>query len=125
MTPDNNLLVTEIKAFVPAKDFELSKQFYRDIGFTMKSEGGGVAYFCFGDASFLLTDSCSESLVQEFLMHVLVKDVDAWWAHINTSGVVAKYGVKLGPIELQPWRMRDFCIADPTGVVWRIGQNVT
>jgi hypothetical protein len=40
-----NLQVTEIKAFVPSKDFELSEQFYRDIGFTMASEGGGVAYF--------------------------------------------------------------------------------
>jgi hypothetical protein len=39
-----NLRVTEIKAFVPAKDFERSKSFYRDIGFTMASEGGGVPY---------------------------------------------------------------------------------
>ena len=27
----------EIKAFVPAKDFELSKKFYQDLGFTMAS----------------------------------------------------------------------------------------
>ena len=30
-----NLRVVELKAFVPARDFELSKRFYRDIGFTM------------------------------------------------------------------------------------------
>jgi hypothetical protein len=41
----NPLGVTEIKAFVPAKHFELSKQFYKNLGFTMASEGGGVAYF--------------------------------------------------------------------------------
>ena len=29
------LTVTEIKAFVPAKDFELSKRFYQDLGFTI------------------------------------------------------------------------------------------
>ena len=39
------LRVTEIKAFVPSKNFELSKQFYKDLGFTMASEGGGIAYF--------------------------------------------------------------------------------
>ena len=39
----SNLRITEIKAFVPAKNFELSKQFYKDLGFTMASEGGGVA----------------------------------------------------------------------------------
>ena len=38
-----NLRVTEIKAFVPSKDFEVSKQFYKDLGFTMASEGGGDA----------------------------------------------------------------------------------
>lgn len=46
-----NLRVTEIKAFVRAKDFELSKQFYKDAGFTMASDGGRVAYFRFFETS--------------------------------------------------------------------------
>lgn len=50
----SNLSVTEIKAFVPSKNFEVSKQFYKDMGFTMASEGGGVAYFHFAHVSFLL-----------------------------------------------------------------------
>ena len=32
-----NLTVTEIKAFVPARDFSLSRQFYQDLGFTLAS----------------------------------------------------------------------------------------
>ena len=120
----SNLHVTEIKAFVPAKDFELSKQFYKDIGFTMASEGGGVAYFHFEHVSFLLQNFCAEGLAENFMMHMLVADVDAWWDKINQNEVVSKYGVKVWPIELQPWKMRDFCITDPSGVLWRIGQNV-
>lgn len=120
----SNLHVTEIKAFVPSKNFELSKEFYKDIGFTMASEGGGVAYFHFEGASFLLQDYCSEGLAENFMMHLLVADVDAWWDKINQSNVVAKYGTKIWPIELQPWKMRDFCITDPSGVLWRIGQNI-
>jgi len=119
-----NLSVTEIKAFVPAKQFALSKQFYLDLGFSMASEGGGVAYFHIGDASFLLQDFCAENLAENFMMHLLVQDVDAWWQQIAQSGIVQKYAVKLSPIQLQPWGMRDFCIADPSGVLWRIGQNV-
>ena len=120
----SNLHVTEIKAFVPAKDFELSKQFYKDIGFTMASEGGGVAYFHFEHVSFFLQNFCSEGLAENFMMHMLVSDVDAWWDKIKQSEVVSKYGVKLWPIEFQPWKMRDFCVTDPSGVLWRIGQNV-
>jgi len=119
------LKVTEIKAFVPAKNFEISKQFYKDLGFTMASEGGGVAYFHFGHGSFLLQDFCTESLAENFMMHILVEDVDAWRKHVVASGVADKYRVKVTDIELQSWRMRDFCLFDPSGVVWRIGQNVT
>jgi len=90
MPPEPNLRVTEIKAFVPAKDFALSKRFYQEIGFTMASEGGGVAYFRCGSASFLLQDFWVEGCADNFI----------------------------------PWRMRDFCLIDPTGVLWRIGQNV-
>lgn len=119
-----NLHVTEIKAFVPARDYALSKRFYTDLGFTMASDGGGVAYFHFGEASFLLQDFCAESLAENFMMHLLVADVDAWWAHVQASGVVSRYGVRLTDIETQPWRMRDFCLSDPSGVLWRIGQNI-
>lgn len=119
-----NLQVTEIKAFVPARDYALSKNFYIDLGFTMASDGGGVAYFHCGEASFLLQDFCAESLAENFMMHLLVADVDAWWAHVQASGVVSRYGVHLTDIETQPWRMRDFCLSDPSGVLWRIGQNI-
>ncbi len=118
-----NLHVTEIKAFVPARDFEVSKQFYRDLGFTMASEGGGVAYFHFEKVSFLLQDFWVESLAENFMMHILVEDVDSWRSHVLASGVVAKYDVRITALESQPWKMRDFCLFDPSGVLWRIGQN--
>jgi len=124
MTALPNLRITEIKAFVPARDFDLSKQFYKDIGFTMASDGGGVAYFHFGAASFLLQDFYEKGLAENLMMHLLVEDVEAWWNHVNKTGVAAKYKVKVTKIELQPWWMRDFCLFDPSGVLWRIGQNV-
>jgi hypothetical protein len=119
-----DLRVIEVKAFVPAKNFELSKCFYQDIGFTMASEGGGVAYFHQGHASFLLQDFCVEEHVKNFMMHLLVEDVDAWHKAITDAGIATKYGVSVGPVELQPWRMRDFELFDPSGVLWRVAQNV-
>jgi hypothetical protein len=49
-----NLRVTEIKAFVPAKD----------LGFTQASEGGGVACFRFKNASFMQS-SCMDGIPPE------------------------------------------------------------
>lgn len=121
----SSLRVIEVKAFVPAKDFALSKQFYQDIGFEMASDDEGVAYFHHGDASFLLQDFYSEELASNFMMHLLVEDVDTWHANLRDAGISQKYSVKIGPIEVQPWRMRDFVLFDPSGVLWRIAQNVS
>jgi hypothetical protein len=118
-----NLKVTEIKAFVPAKDFALSQRFYQDMGFTMASSGGGVAYFHHGDAAFLLQDFYHPELAGNLMMHLLVEDVDAWHAAICEAALTEKYGVKVGQVESQPWRMRDFIVVDPSGVLWRVGQN--
>ena len=51
-----NLRTVELKAFVPARDFALSKRFYADIGFTMASDHDGIAYFHHENVSFLLQD---------------------------------------------------------------------
>lgn len=118
------LRVVELKAFVPAKDYALSKRFYQDVGFTLASDSGGVAYFRHGDASFLLQDFYAEGLASNLMMHLLVDDVDAWHRHLHDAGIAATYGVTIGPVELQPWRMRDFVLVDPSGVLWRIAQNV-
>jgi uncharacterized glyoxalase superfamily protein PhnB len=39
--------------------------------------------------------------------------------------LIAKYGLKAQPPADRPWGMRDFVIVDPTGVLWRIGQNTS
>lgn len=118
------LQITEIKAFVPAQDFALSQAFYSELGFTQASEGGGVAYFHRDGCSFLLQDFYLQSHSENFMMHLLVADVTAWHEHVKASGVVQKYGVTLGELTEQPWRMLDFVLSDPSGVLWRIGQNI-
>jgi uncharacterized glyoxalase superfamily protein PhnB len=58
------------------------------------------------------------------MMHILVEDVHSWWEQVQQSGVLEKYGVRVTALENQPWGMRDFCLYDPSGVLWRIGQNI-
>lgn len=113
----------ELKPFVPAKDFGLSKQFYKDFGFTMASDSGGIAYFHHENVSFLLQDFYSKELTENLMLHLLVEDVDAWWSKLNGQDIAAKYGVTQSSVVQQPWRMRDFVIHDPSGVLWRIAQN--
>jgi catechol 2,3-dioxygenase-like lactoylglutathione lyase family enzyme len=119
-----NLKTREIKAFVPARDFALSQRFYEDLGFTIASSGDGIAYIHHGSASFLLQDFYNKDHAGNFMMHLLVEDVDAWWEHVRAQDLAGKYGVQVEPPEQRPWGMRDFVLVDPTGVLWRIAQNV-
>ncbi|MBU3890549.1 glyoxalase [Methylosinus sporium] len=120
----SNLRTIELKAFVPAKDYELSKRFYRDLGFTLASDGDGVAYFYHENVSFLLQNFYVKEFAENLMMHLLVEDVEAWKAKVDESGIAARYGVAVSEVQRQPWRMRDFTLVDPSGVLWRIGQNV-
>ena len=121
----------DLRAFVPAKDFEISKQFYGDLGFTLCwGSEGDLAYFHYGDhgdhrkVGFLLQRFYIKELAENLVMHLLVRDVDAWWASIQEKRIMEKYGVQAGPPEDRPWQMRDLVLFDPSGVLWRIAQEI-
>jgi uncharacterized glyoxalase superfamily protein PhnB len=118
-----SLETLEIKAFVPSKDFELSKRFYQDLGFTLAWSSAELAYLHHGNTSFLLQNFYRQELADNFMMHLLVADVEAWWQQVQDQQLVEKYQVRSVPPQQQPWGMRDFVLIDPSGVLWRIGQN--
>jgi catechol 2,3-dioxygenase-like lactoylglutathione lyase family enzyme len=119
----SNLRTIELKPFVPAKNFDLSKRFYRDMGFTLASDAEGIAYFHHENVSFLLQNFYVKELADNLMLHLLVEDVDAWRAQLVNADISCRYGVRISPVQQQPWRMRDFVVGDPSGVLWRIAQN--
>lgn len=118
-----NLAAVEIKAFLPAVDFERSKQFYQALGFEIPWSSPDLAYVRHGKTSFLLQAFNHPDFAGNFQMHLLVENVDDWHAHVLAAGVAARFGVNVGQPEDQPWAMRDFTLFDPSGVLWRIAQN--
>jgi catechol 2,3-dioxygenase-like lactoylglutathione lyase family enzyme len=119
----DNMKTVEAKAFVPARDFALAKSFYQEVGFDLAWSSEDLAYFHHGNASFLLQNFYRKDHADNFMMHLLVEDVDAWWRHVQAQRLAAKYGVTMEPPEDRSWGMRDFVLVDPTGVLWRIAQN--
>jgi catechol 2,3-dioxygenase-like lactoylglutathione lyase family enzyme len=120
----HKLRTVELKAFIPSKDFTLSKQFYQDLGFELAWSSEDLAYFRNGISSFLLQKFYNKEHADNFMMHLLVEDVETWWSHVEAQGLIGRYGVKAEPPHDKPWGIRDFVIIDPSGVLWRIGQNI-
>jgi catechol 2,3-dioxygenase-like lactoylglutathione lyase family enzyme len=118
-----DLAIEEIKAYVPARDFALAKQFYQDLGFTVVWSSDDLAYVRHGNASFLLQNFYVPEHAGNFMMHLLVEDLDAWWRHVEAQQLQAKYQILLEPPADRSWGLRDFVITDPTGVLWRVAQS--
>ncbi|QDT89111.1 VOC family protein [Gimesia algae] len=51
------------------------------------------------------------------MMHLSVKSVDAWWEHVQNQKITEKYNVKVTEPEQRSWKMRDFVLTDPSGVL--------
>lgn len=119
-----NLTTVEVKAFVPAADFSLSKSFYFALGFEIPWSSEDLAYVRYGETSFLLQAFDEPEFIKNFQMHLLVENVDDWHAQVLSSGVPSRFGVKVGNPQDQPWAMRDFTLFDPSGVLWRVAQNI-
>ena len=123
MGAERNLETIELKAFVPAKDFELSKRFYADLGFQIPWSSEDLAYLHCGNCTFLLQKFYVQELAENFMMHLSVQNVDDWREHVREQQITEKYNVKVTEPEQRPWRMRDFILIDHSGVLWRIAEN--
>ncbi len=111
----------EINAFVPARDFALSKQFYSDLGFSLLWGNDDIAQFRIGACTFLLQRFHVKEHAENFMMALMVEDADAWWDHIKRIGLAEKYpGRMLKPPTMQPWGLRVLYLSDPSGVLWHI-----
>ncbi len=117
-----NLTTLELKAFLPAKDFELSKRFYQELGFSTELLGEDLVCFCHGPSKFLLQRYYSREFAESLQMHLLVEDVDSWWEQANR--IITKYGSSPDIPRTQPWGLRDFTFLDPSGVLWRVAQEI-
>jgi uncharacterized glyoxalase superfamily protein PhnB len=113
--------VSDLKAFVPAKDAELSKRFYTDLGFTINFSNDQIAEMQIGSFRFLLQTFYVAEHAGNFMMSLVVEDADAWWEHIVREDIAKKYpGIMCQAPAMQPWGLRVLYLSDPSGVLWHI-----
>lgn len=118
------LKISDLKAFVPAKNYKLSKQFYLDLGFKLNWENEHVMELQFGNFRFLLQNFYVPELANNFMMQMLVDDADLWWRHIEEIQLSTKYpGITAKPPAMQPWGIRVLYLSDPSGVLWHIAEH--
>lgn len=82
-----SLSIIDLKAYVPAKNFEESKSFYQALGFKMSEGWGGTADFELSGQRFRLQNYYNKDWAENFMFVMGVTDIEAW--HKRAKELVA------------------------------------
>ena len=114
-----------LRPFIGAKDFQISRSFYRDLGFQEISLGPDMSLFKTGELGFYLQDAYVEDWINNTMLFLEVDDVDRYWTELVALDLPVKYaGVRLVPIRDMDWG-RECFVHDPSGVLWHFGEFKT
>jgi uncharacterized glyoxalase superfamily protein PhnB len=83
-----------------------------------------VAIFGIGCTSFILQNYFNKDWAENFMMQLMVDDVDAWWERLKALDLPTEFpGASVRPPEVQAWGLRISYLVDPSGVLWHIAQR--
>ncbi|WP_298518732.1 VOC family protein [uncultured Kordia sp.] len=119
-----NFDIQSIRPFIGAKDYELSRSFYRDLGFEEIVILPNLSYFHMGDFGFYLQDAYVKDWIDNSMVFMEVKELQKHFEHVKSLQLDVKYqNVRLKEIVHNNWG-NVFFIYDPSGILWQIGEFV-
>ena len=119
--PENSGLRV-ITPIVPATDMKRTFRFFELLGFTVKPYGDGSQYaFLHMDGQYIHVRKAKPDELSSNPggIYLYVRDVDGFYARVVSSGIT--------PLEKPAnyeWKMREFAVSDPDGLLIRIGQDL-
>lgn len=117
-----NHQILSIRPFIGAKDFEVSRNFYKDLGFQEIILSPAMSLFKTDQTGFYLQNAYIKDWIDNSMIFSEVDDVDRYWKELLDLDLTSKYqGVKLTPIRIYNWG-RECFLHDPSGILWHFGQ---
>ncbi len=112
-----------IRAFIGAKDFKQSRNFYTDLGFGESVLSPTMSYFKVSDTlGFYLQNAYVKDWVDNTMLFLEVANVEAYFSDLQKLNLSEKYStVRLVPIRKEAWGKECF-LHDPSGVLWHFGE---
>lgn len=111
-----------MRPFIGAKDFEISRSFYRDLGFDEVVLDANMSVFKTGQLAFYLQNAYVKDWIDNTMIFLEVDDVARYWNELLSLDLPSKYeGVRLTPIRVEQWG-RECFLHDPSGILWHFGE---
>ena len=117
-----NQKALSIRPFIGAKDFEVSRSFYRDLGFQESILTHNLSYFKSQGLGFYLQDAYVQDWIDNSMVFLEVDNIDRYWKELLALDLATKYkNVKLTSIRDYDWG-RECFMHDPSGILWHFGE---
>ena len=116
--------IKSIRPFIGAQNFDISRAFYRDLGFEEVVLSADMSLFKINELGFYLQSGYVKDWIDNTMVFLEVEDVESFYEHLQTLNLPAKYkGARLTPIKTDYWGKECF-LHDPSGILWHFGQFV-
>jgi hypothetical protein len=117
-----NNKVRSVRPFIGAKDYDLSRSFYRHLGFEEFVVSDGMSFFKIDQFGFYLQNAYVKDWIDNSMIFMEVEDVDQFREELFSLDLTGKYtGVRLTPVKQFDWG-RECFMHDPSGILWHFGQ---
>ncbi|MFD0767292.1 glyoxalase [Mucilaginibacter lutimaris] len=111
-----------LRPFIGAKDYEVSRSFYRDLGFEEIVLSADMSVFKSGSLAFYLQKYYLKDWIDNTMLFMEVDDVERFYKELIGLNLPDKYeGARVTPIRTESWGKECF-VHDPSGVLWHFGE---
>lgn len=117
-----NHKAVSIRPFIGAKNFEISRKFYQDLGFQEVILEHNLSYFKTEGIGFYLQDYYIKDWIDNSMIFMEVDSVERYYQELFALNLSSKYeDVRLIPIKTNDWGKECF-LHDPSGILWHFGE---
>ena len=114
--------VKSIRPFIGAKDFGISRKFYRAWGFSEVVLGANMSVFVLSDLAFYLQKYYLKDWVDNTMIFLESNELDKHHAHTLSLDLPKRFNsVRVSEIKILDWG-REYFVHDPSGILWHIGE---
>ena len=118
-----NLDITDLRPFLPAKDYAVSKAFYVALGWTVEYEDDQLALLANAERRFYLQRAYVKEWAENTMLFIPIADATASFEAIRAVLASGQFGdARVAPPRQQPYGALVTHVWDPAGVLLHLAQ---
>ena len=116
---------SNLRPFIPAKNFAISRAFYRDLGAIEVWASDDVVLLQLGGSQFYLQAYYVKAWAENTMLFLMVEELDQLWGELQSLDLVNRYeGIRWKKPTDYDWGLREIHLTDPAGVLWHFAREI-